>query len=68
LSSRFEGEYCCGWCQHKFTATFGVYTVKGRGRQNGTSAVKCPNCNHNLKPKDDAIRVREIKEKEGVLQ
>ena len=63
MGVKYEGEYKCGWCGHIFIAKFGKVSGKGK-KQNGTSAVKCPVCLHNLRPEEDAIRVREVKQSE----
>ena len=67
MIEKFEGSYKCPWpgCGLEFKATFGQYTAKGKGRQNGTSAVRCPRCGHNLKPVLDAVKVQKIKEGPG---
>lgn len=64
--TKYVGQYKCKWpgCGIEFKANFGKYEVEGRGRQNGISAVKCPQCGNNLKPVIDAISIQEIKTKE----
>lgn len=69
--TKFEGTYKCKWpgptggvCGCEFKAIFGKYEVKDK-KQNGTSAVKCPACGHNLKPVTDAITIKELKGKEA---
>ena len=67
--TKYEGSYKCKWpgCNTEFKAVFGKYSVESK-RQNGTSAVKCPACKRNCKPITDAITLKEIKEKKGVMQ
>jgi len=64
--TKYEGFYKCKWpgCNCEFVATFGVVD-KTKG---GCSAVKCPKCHHNLKPKLDATTIKEIKEKNVVVK
>lgn len=75
MSQKMEGDYECHWphnggcCGHKFTARFGrIVNQPGKVQGGGCSAVKCPKCGHNLKPVQDAIKLREIDDKKGALQ
>jgi len=80
MNEKYEGFYKCKWpgptggvCGCEFVATFGVIpTTKGnaqtQGQKGGCSAVKCPKCGNNLKPRLDAITVKEIKDKKGGMQ
>lgn len=74
--TKFEGFYKCKWpgptggvCGCEFVAKFGrVENNPGKVAGGGCSAVKCPKCGNNQKPMQDAITVKEIKEKPGVMQ
>jgi len=74
MSEKYEASYKCSWpgptggvCACEFSCYFKkIETIKGTatalGKKGICSAVSCPKCGHNLKPINDAITIKEIKE------
>jgi len=58
---KFEGVYICKWCGYKFTQIVSFIADK----KGGCSAVKCPHCGNGLRPRIDAVSIRELELKQG---
>ena len=63
---KFEGDYKCKWCGYEFTQQVGyIPNEKRQLSSGGCSAVNCPHCGNGLRPRIDAVSIRELEFKRG---